>query len=595
MANFIALIDADAERRARFLERVTPLLPPVADLVSGSCSAGPFAIVWAAGPHAPISVDAGADAAIVFGLALRAEPGAPVTARELREAWPGDRTPEAFDGYHAAITYRRAGGLLAGADILGCFPVYYWSSATVLLVGSSPELFHHHESFRGAFDPAGLAGILLMNGLVDGRTLFQGVRRLGPGCVLAARPGEPPCELRQYEIPVSDRFFDVPLERQVEALDEVLDHSMRRHAPASPRPVMLLSGGLDSRLLAGYLDRHGVSPVALTHGAPRDLEMRCAVRVARRLGFEHHGSEGDPARFLADASARVHWEQCANGFSGAGGWGSHRELRSLGTRVIGGHGLDWVIGAYGPPDQGGWFEAYFERHNRWGLSPARLGRLLRPEVFEDSVAEVVAALRRSFAACSGVEFQRAWGHALHHRQRFHIAGHHWPASFGAWPVVPALDRELIAFAGGLPSAALEGRALETELACRRFPKLARLPLDRNSYNTDPLLPSFAHKVRRYFRRRARRVLQRLAPSGGRPAEERRQYYRQYDINSARWRSVRAAAEPFRKLGYEYFERAALDDLLPPPQAEIRLADSIIDSAGIKSVLGFLLWRGHAES
>ena len=593
MANFVAVVDPDPERRERFLRQVTPRVSPVEGSVTGACSSPPFAVVWSAAAGAPISRESGAGAAVVFGTAIRGEAGERVTAPELRRLWHGGEgaLPEPFDGFYAALAYDPHAGLLAGADIFGRFPIYHHETGDVLLVGSSPELFRHHPSFRREFDPHGLAGILLMNGLVEGRTLWRGVRRLDAGCLLEARPGRAVRETRQYEIPLTDRHFGETFERQLEITEAALDRAVRRHVPRQPRPLMLLSGGLDSRTLAGFLDRQGIAPLAITRGLPDDIEMRCATRVARRLHLEHHTGEGDPADDLADARTRVRWEHLASGFSGTGGWGSHRLLRPLGTAVVAGYSMDWIIGGYAPSTPRLSFETYFEHHNQWGLRPAVLARLLRRERFGDCVGETILAIERRYRGYSDLEFRRALCHALYHRQRFHIGGHAWAESFGAWPIVPAVDMGLLAVAGGMPASSLDERRLQVELLRTRFPDLARLPLDRNSYDMTPLLPSLTWRVRRRVTRRLRRIAQTIAPAR-RPRVERRRYHRVYDINGPGWRSIRAAAEPLRSLGAEYLDRAVLDELVPPATATIGLPDGIVDSAGIKSILGFLLWLGH---
>jgi len=53
--------------------------------------------------------------------------------------------------------------------------------------------------------------------------------------------------------------------------------------------VMLLSGGLDSTVLAYWLKNRGYSAIALTfdYGQKARKELRCAEWVAKQLGFEH--------------------------------------------------------------------------------------------------------------------------------------------------------------------------------------------------------------------------------------------------------------------------------------------------------------------
>jgi asparagine synthase (glutamine-hydrolysing) len=83
-------------------------------------------------------------------------------------------------------------GLTLGADLIGMFPVYWWTGGEVLLAGSSPELFRLHPCFRSSIDLEGLTGILLTMNSVDGRTLLEGVRRLAPGHFLRADGRRPP-------------------------------------------------------------------------------------------------------------------------------------------------------------------------------------------------------------------------------------------------------------------------------------------------------------------------------------------------------------------------------------------------------------------
>ena len=60
MAHFIAVLDADAARRARFMEEAARALtlpsPGLEGLRTGRLERGDFAIAWAAAPRAPVSV-----------------------------------------------------------------------------------------------------------------------------------------------------------------------------------------------------------------------------------------------------------------------------------------------------------------------------------------------------------------------------------------------------------------------------------------------------------------------------------------------------------------------------------------------------------
>jgi asparagine synthase (glutamine-hydrolysing) len=197
-------------------------------------------------------------------------------------------------------------------------------------------------------------------------------------------------------------------------------------------------------------------------------------------------------------------------------------------------------------------------------------------------------MRAVYESYSDIESQRAWCFNLYNRQRFHVASAAWSLSFSAWPVIISLDRRLLETAGGMPAATIAERRAETELVCKRFPALAALPLDRNSCDTRPLQPRLRYQVSRYVYNRLR-SLYRFAHPGKNVKCERRYYVRIYDFNNPGWLAIRRQAEPYREKLFHLFDKDVLDKLLPAPDVRISSADSIIDTSGLKTLLGLMLW------
>src|SRR5687767_13476445 len=189
MANFIAIVDVDGERRRRFMQRVRAGIAPLDGLRVAQLEAGDFAAVWAAQDRAPISAtSAPTGAAIIWGDAIQGRDAGRLEATGLLRAWEMvGNAPASFDGFHAALRYDARHGLVVGADVLGLYPVYYAARGGTIVVGSSPELFREHAGFPAELSVAGLTGILLAHAIVDGQALLAGVRRLRPGYVLTWR------------------------------------------------------------------------------------------------------------------------------------------------------------------------------------------------------------------------------------------------------------------------------------------------------------------------------------------------------------------------------------------------------------------------
>ena len=307
MTNFFVLIDPVAERREKFIRIITPLIPPVSGLITDSCSHGDFHAVWAAHSQSPISCRAAAGSvAIVWGDAIAPGETTRITSANLHNYWQKNSqqnssknslAPTILDGFHVALTYNPKAdsyvsnqsnnqpdtniyttnlrndnlllGLIVSTDLLGLFPVYYYIYEDIALVASSPELFRHHPCCELKFNPKGLVGILLTNGSFNGHTLWQGVRRLKSGHCLQWQPGNSPQEIYQYQLPTVDEdnpYQDISLHDHLDILEQLLTKTLDRHLQPHHAYNLMLSGGLDSRVLAGFMDRRGLNSKTLTLG-----------------------------------------------------------------------------------------------------------------------------------------------------------------------------------------------------------------------------------------------------------------------------------------------------------------------------------------
>src|SRR5262249_51313507 len=310
--------------------------------------------------------------------------------------------------------------------------------------------------------------------------------RLSPGHLLLWEPGAPARELPRYRAPLSDRYLDLSFSNHLDILDQAMTAAMTRHAPPRRTYSLLLSGGLDSRTVGGYLRKAGRDVTALTFGTRADIEVRCARPVARVLDMPLRVREIDPARYPDYARVHTTWEHCASGGSLMMQWGMCEHVTHIPPSCASGLGLDWVLGGHAPTIPDVSFDDFFRYQNAWGLAPDQLQGLLRRDVFCDAVDGTLERIRATYTGYADVESRRAWSFALNHRLRFHIGSEAWKLTFAAWPVLPILDKELLEVGGGLPPASAADRRAQIELLRTRFPELAELPVDRNAPDTTPL-------------------------------------------------------------------------------------------------------------
>lgn len=588
MANVIVVLDADPARRAAFVSRARERIAPVSGLEVDHREGDGWAAVWAACPTAPISVASeGARATMVWGDAIDSS-GERLDALGLRRS--RERDPLAsWDGFHLAIDVTESDSLVASVDPLGLLPLHHWCDRGVALVGTSIDLFRAHPAFAARLDPKGLVGLMLTNGQVSGRTLWEGVQRLGVRKQLRIR-GWRAEEVEHVVLPdeVDPALAGLPMEGLVEAMGQVLDSAFRRHSRAGEPHGLLLSGGLDSRQLGGFLVDRGVPVQALTFGVDHDIEMRCARKVASVLGIPHRAREIPFSSYPDAAESLARHEGLAAGFCNVLEWGMLPLLEGMPPRLALGHAFDGVVGgihipwAFEPATGAYAFDTIFHRFNRWAFSPEALRDVLVPEA-HPLIDEVMDDVRRSWETAAGPPNLKAWHFDLATRQRFHVGSAVWPMSFRAWPMSPAFDREVLRTAAAMPASGIGGRRLQTGLLLARHPKLARVPLDRNTFDSLPLNPTMEDCLRAKAAGLARRAIAR-APDGPWNRESRF-YYRTYDFDSPGWSAIRRAHDSARASVPGIVRRDAVDRFLPAPTRKLSTGDAIIDSSRAKMILG----------
>jgi asparagine synthase (glutamine-hydrolysing) len=234
----------------------------------------------------------------------------------------------------------------------------------------------------------------------------------------------------------------------------------------------------------------------------------------------------------------------------------------------------------------------FDGLNRWGMRPDALKGLLPGAENAQVIEEPIDQFRRDFEQEAGQPAQRGWQTRLATRVRFHIGAIVHRLSFASWPLLPALDRRLMNVVFNAPAELLMERRLEKALLVQRFPEVAAIPREHNSFRLQSIMPTgpgrvgfcraAAESLGKSLRRRYWQSVRRIEP---------RRYYRNYDFNGAPWRAVRLEAEPHRDRVNAWLDRKTLDRWLPPPQVDLGMRDPFIDGAARRTLLGFMLWSG----
>jgi asparagine synthase (glutamine-hydrolysing) len=598
MANWLMVLDGDEEQRSRYARDLASSISPFDGLDVDSVDGRGWSIVWSAGRSAPVAQHFGPTyGGMIWGEA-RDDGGALQSARDVCRAWRDGATAQ-WDGYYSAVVVNEQDRtVIAGTDLLGFWPLYYWSNDNgVVLIGTSPQLFRTHPAFHAEIDIDSLAGILLTNGLVGNRALWKGVRRLGAGNRACVRNGRLQ-EVVSYRVPTESETIDLPFRGHLKKLDASFRAAVGRHAPGGATYGLMLSGGLDSRLLAGYLSDQEADIHCLTFGKSRDFEMRGARAVASTLGFAHTAAEIPASDFADAASQLARWELLAAGFSGVPEWAMRGVLDDMPDRMVVGHSFDGIVGgihigwAYDADSVEMGLDVLLPTIFAWGLPPDELHRLFGIDQAHvvDAVMEQVRSIYDTLASR---EHHRAWLFDLEHRQRFHVGSALWPLSFTSWPVAPFLDRDVLNVLAALPSSSIADRRAQFGLLARYFPALAALPLDRNSWDDMPPRPALKDFIRRSLNYRVYAVQRSIRKLLGRGMPDRVYYDRLYNNDTAGWRNVRQIAEPHRAAIKTTLMSEEVDRILRAPGQDMHFGSTAKGGSAARLLMGLALSMHHS--
>ncbi len=180
--------------------------------------------------------------------------------------------------------------LLLARDRLGIKPLYYAEFGDRLLFGSELKALLQLPDVPRELDWRAVGHLFTSLCTPLDQSILQGVRKLEPGHLLLASPGQAPRTESYWDVAfVPDR--NRREEDFVEGLRDLLEESVRLHLASDVPLGAFLSGGLDSSAVVATMARLSPAPVkTFSIGFTEEAydELRHARSVAERYGTEHH-------------------------------------------------------------------------------------------------------------------------------------------------------------------------------------------------------------------------------------------------------------------------------------------------------------------
>jgi asparagine synthase (glutamine-hydrolysing) len=204
-----------------------------------------------------------------------------------------------FNGMFAfAVWDRKEQTLCLVRDRLGIKPLYYGWQTGSLVFGSELKALRAHPAFNADINRDALTLYLRYNYIPAPHSIYNGIFKLPPACILTIRPGADP----QDAVPTPywsareavERGLANPFEgderQAVDALDSHLRHSVGLRMLADVPLGAFLSGGVDSSAVVALMQAQSSRPVKTFtigfHESGFD-EAAHARTVAHHLGTDH--------------------------------------------------------------------------------------------------------------------------------------------------------------------------------------------------------------------------------------------------------------------------------------------------------------------
>ena len=182
--------------------------------------------------------------------------------------------------------------LYLARDPFGVKPLYYRCTGDQLVFSSEIKPMLAIE--QDEVDMANLAELFRLRYLPAPNTLFRNIRKVRPGHIVEIDFSAEQLTIREYSYqkPVP-KVRPLAFGEAVRQYGEHFSAAVRRQLMSDVEVGVLLSGGIDSAMVAAYAQQHSQQPLkAFTVGfkeqGERADEVRDAEITARELGLDHH-------------------------------------------------------------------------------------------------------------------------------------------------------------------------------------------------------------------------------------------------------------------------------------------------------------------
>ena len=396
------------------------------------------------------------------------------------------------------------------SDKYGFCKLFYWVSSNRLVFASEYKAIICHEEFKSEIDVLAVSDFMSLGYCLGDNTFLRNVKLLPPASVLTF------CSGRDISI---ERYWDYDFHNDNDAVYlesdymrqfiDCLGNAIKRQIKNNNNLCLPISGGLDSRMLAGMFNKLNFKENVncFSYGHTRCFDVVYGRKIAKNLGYEHSFIPIKDT-YLANNAEHFVWlteglvdclnshmlstysfirrnniEVIATGFLGDVLCGS-----LIFSKVIIGNNNDEDI-----------IHHLYDKHTNI-MKDKDKAFYLWPRIYDTVKGTTLEKIRKSYFGCpSPNRYHRSRYFALHERQRRYTSFNLYIFDYITKVVSPFLDYSFLKFSLHVPATLQLLQNLYKKVIVEYLPKVASVPWNETK------LPLNASWIRKGFQWRWQRL------------------------------------------------------------------------------------------
>lgn len=417
--------------------------------------------------------------------------------------------------YNLAVYDSQQKVLQLVSDRLGSRPLYYQVHQGTLYFALEQKAILAARGISPKLDELAVFQLAAFGHQLEDRSLFDGISVMPPGSILTVSSHG--VQIKSYWRPAYTTAPHAGRDASQEFARRVKLATQRRVADRRADLGIFLSGGLDSRCVAGALAATGAPITAFTFGNESSRDVQFARQIAGKLNFPHRTFSYHDRDFT-ETLPRVVWRtEGALPFYDCLSIELHRYIRKDATLIFNGHLGDALSGGHLLPELFWLRRRDLAEHilrKRILISKARLRAMAAPRTFDalyDRMTKSVESDLSKFDEERPAFLYNLWD--LEVRQRRYTQATPAVDRYLFEQLTPFIDNDVVELFLTLPVTELFGQRCYLRAIVDAFPSFAQVPWARTGHVIER---NHALRMLRMGGQTVLRKSQRLLPRGTRP-------------------------------------------------------------------------------